>query len=353
MQYITWNTGATMKEKQPFLSVVITCFNYELYIKQCIESVLEQKLINIEIIVVDDGSTDQSSQLIGEFKDRVTAFRTENRGALGSSLFGLSRATGKFVYFLDADDLLQPDALKTIIPHLRPDVSKIQFMLVPINQDGLQIGEPFPKLNAMDESGSLIRSIRKRGYYNTPPTSGNIYRRDVYDDLGDLSYERAIDGVPYLLAPFVGNVISIDEPLGKYRIHNSNLSSFSALTSDRMRGYADRFVGRLRHLSQLIEARGLDAELQVREDYAYVLEMRMLSAVALGQRPSWSLVYRYLQAVRREQPSLTRQLAFMSFALGLYSFPDWGRRQLAQIRLNPSRLWRVRSRLKNALPALK
>lgn len=342
-----------MKENQPFLSVVITCFNYELYIKQCIESVLEQKSMDIEVIVVDDGSTDRSWQRIGEFQDKVTAFRTENRGALRSSLFGLSRAKGKFVYFLDADDLLQPDALRIIVPHLRPDVSKIQFMLVPINKDGRQIGEPFPKLNALDESKSLIRSIRKRGYYNTPPTSGNIYRRDVYENLGDLSYERGIDGVPYLLAPFVGNVISINEPLGKYRIHNSNLSSFSTLTSDRMRGYADRFVGRLKHLSELIDARGLGAKLQVREDYAYVLEMRILAAVALGQRPRWDLVNRYIQAVWREHASMARRLAFTGFAIALFVSPDWGRRQLAQIRLNPARFWRVRSRLKKALPVLK
>ncbi len=239
------------------------------------------------------------------------------------------------------------------MPHLRPDVSKIQFMLVPINKDGRQIGEPFPKLNALDESKSLIRSIRKRGYYNTPPTSGNIYRRDVYENLGDLSYERGIDGVPYLLAPFVGNVISINEPLGKYRIHNSNASSFSTLTSDRMRGYADRFVGRLKHLSELIDARGLGAKLQVREDYAYVLEMRILAAVALGQRPRWGLVHRYIQAVWREHASMVRRLAFTGFAVALFVTPDWGRRQLAQIRLNPARFWRVRSRLKKALPVLK
>lgn len=342
-----------MKQSEPFLSVVITCFNYELYIKQCIESVLDQEGVNAEIIVVDDGSSDQSWQRIIEFSDKVTAFRTENRGALRSSLLGLSCAKGKFVYFLDADDLLQPNALKVVVPYLRPDVSKVQFMLVPINKDGHQIGEPFPKLTATDESSSLIRSIHKRGYYNTPPTSGNIYRRDVYDDLGDLSYERAIDGVPYLLAPFVGNVISIDEPLGKYRIHSNNLSSFSTLTTDRMRGYADRFLGRLRHLADLINARGLGHEISVREDYAYVLEMAMLCAVALGQRPRRSVVMSYIAAVRREHASMLRQFAFVAFAFGLFASPDWGRRQLAQLRLNPSRFWRIRSRLKQALPVLK
>lgn len=50
----------------------------------------------------------------------------------------------------------------------------------------------------------------------TPPTSGNVYRRDVYDGLGEMTHERAIDGVPYLLAPFVGEVISIDHPFGRY-----------------------------------------------------------------------------------------------------------------------------------------
>ncbi|MCS3742194.1 glycosyltransferase [Rhizobium sp. BK661] len=333
----------------PLISIIITCFNYELYIRECIKSAMQQDYPNLEIIVVDDGSSDRSWDIIQEYRDHVTCVRQKNRGALRSSLTGFSLSNGDFVHFLDADDLLEFGALQQVAPYLQPDVSKVQFMLSPIDKEGKVIGDPFPKLAHSKESGPLIHSINQRGYYNTPPTSGNIYRRDIYENLGDLSYERAIDGVPYLLAPFVGKVVSLDLPLGKYRIHNANLSSFSTLTSERLNGYMDRFLARLRHLSQLIDERGLKGKIRLRQDYAYVREMMILSTVASGKRPSFPLLTSYVSAVRREHGSILRTCISLVFALGLFVLPDVGRRQLASFRLDPSRLWRLRSRLKNAV----
>ncbi len=338
-----------MHSSTPLLSIIITCFNYELYIRECIDSALRQTYRRKEVIVVDDGSTDRSWARIREYGDRIVSKRTENRGALLCSLTGLSLARGDFVYFLDADDLLLPSAIAELAPYLRSDVSKIQFMLLPIDKNGLVIGEAFPRLTASEQSQPLIQSINRRGFYNTPPTSGNVYRRDVYENLGDLSYERAIDGVPYLLAPFVGNVVSIEKPLGKYRIHNANLSSFSTLTTERMKGYSDRFMGRLRHLSKLIEARGIKASVKIRPDYAYVLEMTMFGVVASGSRPDRKLVTRYLKSAYRENRSFLRRGASFALAAGLLLLPDAGRRQLAGFRLDPSRFHSVRRRLKHVL----
>jgi hypothetical protein len=343
--------GSRMQPKQPSLSIIITCFNYEKYISECIESALSQDYDNLEIIVVDDGSSDNSWEKISAYRDRITAARIENRGSLRSSLFGFSMSKGQFVHFLDADDVLCPDATKHIAKHLRADVSKIQFMLAPIDKFGKSIGSGFPKLNRSDESTFLIESIIQRGSYPTPPTSGNVYRRDVYEDLGDLSYERAIDGVAYLLAPFVGQVVSIDKVLGKYRIHDSNLSSFSVLTTDRMNGYADRFIGRLRHLKEIMSSRGIsDRPFEVRKDYAYVLEMRTLGKVIGGQRPEWGLVNSYLAAVRRENVG-SRQIMLLLFGIALFVLPKRAARELAAFRVNPSKLRKLRSKLKHSLVA--
>lgn len=338
-----------MNAHPPLISIIITCFNYEAFIRQCIESALRQTYPNVEIIVVDDGSTDRSWHIIQDYRRQITAVRTQNRGALRSSLTGLGLSTGDFLHFLDADDMLEPRALDEIAIHLRPEVSKVQFMLIPINRDGDVIGNPFPSLTFSEESSLLIQSINRRGYYNSPPTSGNIYRRDVYSDLGDLDYERAIDGVPYLLAPFVGRVISLDQPLGRYRIHDANLSSFSTLSSDRMDGYMTRFLARLRHLNELVDARGLKDKIQLRHDYAYIQEMKMLSAVASGRRPTAHLLASYRSAIHREHETLSRRYASLAFAVALFALPDEGRRRLASFRLDPSRHWKIRSRLKQAI----
>lgn len=337
-----------MLKVQPLLSIIITCYNYEMYISECIRSVLSQDYDNLEIIVVDDGSKDRSWERIQEFGDKIIAVRTENRGQLKTSLNGLSLSHGDFVYFLDADDVLGEGALTEIAPYLRPDVSKIQFMLLPIDKDGKPIGNAFPTLQPSDDSEPLIQSIRERGYYNTPPTSGNIYRRDVYEGLGEMTYERGIDGVSYLLAPFVGKVISIDKTLGKYRIHNANQSSFSVLTSKRMTGYIDRFMGRLNHLAELVQARSSTAAtVEVRNDYAYVMELITMSRVVDGKRPSLHQIKAYIGAVLRENTGKKR-IGLCLFALALFVLPNSMAQQLAAIRIDPSRSRQMRSRLKQA-----
>jgi glycosyltransferase involved in cell wall biosynthesis len=339
-----------MLKAQPLLSVIITCYNYETYIDECIQSVLSQDYDNLEVIVVDDGSTDGSWSRIQRYGHQIISIRSENRGSLKACLGGLSRSHGEFIYFLDADDVLNEGALKEIESYLRPDVSKIQFMLLPIDKDGKPMGNPFPSLRKSSDSEPLIQSIRKKGYYDTPPTSGNVYRRDVYDGLGEMTYERAIDGVSYLLAPFVGKVVSIDKALGRYRIHNANLSSFSDISSKRMNAYVERFMGRLHHLAELLEARCAPAadgkvNVNVRNDYAYITELNTMSLVVDGKRPGARQISAYIRAVMRENTGAKRVVLCL-FGIGLFVLPNTLAQRLAALKIDPSRARLMRSRLK-------
>jgi glycosyltransferase involved in cell wall biosynthesis len=337
-----------METRRPFLSIIITCYNYENYVGECIKSALSQNFPSVEIVVVDDGSTDNSWAEIQKFGDRVVSLKTKNRGSLATSLTGFSLSRGSFVYFLDADDALAEGALEQIAPHLTPDVSKIQFMLLPVDKDGAVIGTPFPNLNINDSSSSLIESILDRGTYDTPPTSGNIYRRDVYENLGEMSYERAIDGVPYLLAPFVGKVVSIDKPLGRYRRHNSNLSAFASLSSKRVHEYVQRFTARLHHLSDLVHERSEGTQtIRIRDDYAYLLEMAIIIAVLERRRPRLACVGKYIRAAWRENYGV-KKIALAFFGVALLVLPNALAREVTAVRLNPSRSRRLRSRMKSA-----
>jgi hypothetical protein len=116
-----------------------------------------------------------------------------------------------------------------------------------------------------------------------------------------------------------------------------------------MNGYVDRFQGRLRHLVELIDARGLRYEMTLRDDYGYVLEMRMLGVVASGRRPDWGLASSYLSAVKREHQGVLRRIMHVAFTLGLLVLPDTGRQRLARFRLDPAQFQRVRTRLKQSL----
>lgn len=93
----------------PLVSIVIPCFNAARWLPATLDSALAQTWSKVEIIVVDDGSTDESFTLAGSFAARgVRVFRQENRGASAARNHGLRESTGEFVQFLDADDLLSP-----------------------------------------------------------------------------------------------------------------------------------------------------------------------------------------------------------------------------------------------------
>lgn len=99
-------------KKQPLVSVCIPAYNMESYIGRAIESVLGQSYTNLEIIVVDDGSTDNTFRVTGDYENHgVRLFRQANKGAGAARNACLAAAGGDFVQFLDGDDLLSPDKI--------------------------------------------------------------------------------------------------------------------------------------------------------------------------------------------------------------------------------------------------
>lgn len=96
------------------ISVIIPVFNREKYIKECIDSVLRQKEIEIEIIIIDDGSTDNSLKICKEYEERysnIIVVHTENKGLSAARNLGISLAKGDYIHFVDSDDFLPNDTL--------------------------------------------------------------------------------------------------------------------------------------------------------------------------------------------------------------------------------------------------
>ena len=323
-----------LEDKEPLLSIVICCFNYENYIESCIKSVLEQDVSRSELIIVDDGSSDSSWDIISKYLSVAKIFRIKNSGPLNASLFGLSKSSGAFVYFLDADDFLKSDALSCIYPYLGREISKIQFRMTPVDENGRVIGRDFPPLDKGKTSKDFIHDIARWGYYLTPPTSGNVYRRDVFDGLGDLSYEREIDGIAYLRAPFVGKVLSIECALAHYRNHGNNISSFRKMSSSQLIGYANRFEARLEHLKNLILKDSFDNfGLFKKNRYRYSSEMRIMATILEGKRPSALIIYRHIRAVKSEH-SAKMFFFHVAFVLAILCLPRFVATKLIRLRFD-------------------
>ena len=119
-----------LKNKAPIVSVVIPVYNVEQFLKECVDSVLAQTFQEYEIILVDDGATDNSGILCDEYADKYNKVRVihrKNGGLSAARNTGLDAAKGKYVYFLDSDDYIRNDTLETLIAIAQQDNSDVVF----------------------------------------------------------------------------------------------------------------------------------------------------------------------------------------------------------------------------------
>lgn len=110
--------------KQPIVSVIMPVYNGETYLRQCLDSVVNQTLKEIEIICVDDGSSDRSVEILKEYAakdERVMVLQQENAGAGAARNNGLSKASGKYLSFLDSDDFFETDMLEKAVAKIEAD----------------------------------------------------------------------------------------------------------------------------------------------------------------------------------------------------------------------------------------
>jgi glycosyltransferase involved in cell wall biosynthesis len=304
----------------PKLAVIITCYNYRAYVGEAIESVLAQGRSDCELVVIDDGSTDGSWEAISRFG--ATAYRTENGGQLAACLYGLDRTRAPFVLFLDADDKLKPGALDVIIERLDPDVAKLQFALSAIDAEGRPLAALGPRIDAFRGRRELFERVLRSGVYKTPPTSGNVFRRDLCELLREVDYDRAVDGVILFAAPVFGDVVSLAEELGCYRIHGRNYSGVGALpkTATLERDLAC-FVARFRHLSEIVQ-RSTGRRLIEPCEAFYYQERKFYLDVISRRRPTWTQLRRLLKATLGEDGlTSSGKVAMISFLCALSALP--------------------------------
>jgi glycosyltransferase involved in cell wall biosynthesis len=305
----------------PKLAVVITCYNYEAYVGRAIRSVLDEGRADCELVVIDDGSTDHSWEVIRQ--SGAAGFKIRNSGQRAACLQGADLTRAPYVLFLDADDELAPGALDEIIPRLDGKIAKLQFPLTPIDAKGRDLGAPRPRLKAFRGSRTVVREILRTGVYTSPPTSGNVFRRDVCEVLRDAHYDHAVDGVILFAAPFFGDVLSLSQPLGRYRIHDRNDSGVGRPPEAAVfRRDLKRFSYRMAHLRSILLQVGCDQRLVSPRKVFYFREACFWLTVASGKRPPLLALPGLLASLLRQHAPPTKKAALASFFMLASVLPD-------------------------------
>jgi glycosyltransferase involved in cell wall biosynthesis len=222
---------------KPTMGVVITCYNYEKYVGGCISSVLDQTRKADEILVIEDGSTDNSRSVIASFGDRVKAVFKTNEGYKAAINQGFRESGSDIIIFLDADDALHPDALASIEFVWRDDLAKVQYDLDIIDGTGRLLGRKFANFDHPISPAEIRDSFNRTGTYRWPITSGNAHARRFLKQVMPLIPPVGHDGVLNTIAPLYGEIVTISRPLGSYRLHGQNMSLLSS--NGAVGGYPD------------------------------------------------------------------------------------------------------------------
>lgn len=213
---------------EPLVSVCIPAYNNAGYIKDTIQSVLKQTYQNIELIVVDDHSTDNTVEVLESVQDeRLKIYRNEkNLGMVGNWNRCLELATGEYVKLICADDMIAKNAIEKEAKAMRrnPSVNLVESDTRLVDINGKKTGQfrRFPKSGIVDGRKLARVSLMIQNFYGAPVN--NLIRRSALEKTGgfDTSFTYILDFDMWLRLSCTGDVYIIHEPLNSFRIRNDS-----------------------------------------------------------------------------------------------------------------------------------
>ncbi len=268
------------------VSIVVSSYNYEKYLEESIESAFAQTYRDIEVVIVDDGSTDGSPGIIRRYEGRAKIVWKPNGGQASAFNLALRHCTGDFVLFLDCDDALRADAVEKSVKAWRAGTSKVHFPLEVIVEDGTRTGALVPRAHLPE--GDLKAQLLGEGMYVSPPNTGNLFSRVFLDrvmPMPEQEWAYGPDGYLVFLAPLYGSVGAVQEPLGYYRRHVRSVTNITSAgtqeVGDKLRSMAQSLLELRSLLSRETGNLGLAFQPGVVTDHWQCLNVRMaLSRIA-------------------------------------------------------------------------
>ncbi len=244
-------------KKRPLVSIVVPCYNVEKYISCCLDSLVDQSYSNVEIILIDDGSTDRTSELIREYADKYSNvfyhFR-ENGGLSAARNSGIALAKGEYIAFVDSDDWVEPDYIEKLYRTIlrgNADIAICGFKkedmeedIVTFDRDELMsshaamriLGDIYPKENVL-----MVIACNK------------LYKASLFDNLR--FPECRIHEDEFCAHRIIGkaDVVSvITDPLYHYRIRVGSITANDKMQNLKHMDYLDAFSDRISGVSNMM-----------------------------------------------------------------------------------------------------
>jgi hypothetical protein len=262
---------------RPTLAAVVTSYNYARYLRQALDSLLTQTPPFDEIVVVDDGSTDDSLDVLAEYAGRLKVFSVTNGGHFAACRLAVAQTVSDYIYTMDSDDHAAPGLVARVHAALAGAPAKVQFQLCGVDAHGRSLSSVFPVYPAGYDSAAMRQDNSVLGFYICPPTSANVFSREALAllDLSTFEGRSSFDSAPNLAMPYLGEVVSISEPLVFYRVHPGG-------DSDWCRPSVAQLTRELRQFnaswSQVVSVPGVPGRPFSRNGPLYIREREMMMA---------------------------------------------------------------------------
>ncbi|MCH2547815.1 MAG: glycosyltransferase [Alphaproteobacteria bacterium] len=303
----------------PLTSVLMSSFNRADYIAEALDSILAQTCPPLEIIVVDDGSTDNTPEILERYKDRVTILRKENGGKAAALNLAMPQANGEFIWVFDDDDLAAPDALETMQNILlqnkdagivigKYEQFKQSHAAVPINPTPLHYHEIL-------EFQKIYVSLLERCYVFQP---GMLVRKSCYAKAGEFNEKlaRSQDYEMLLRLAAENKIIALDKVLFCQRVHSGMRGTakkrFKEEESLRVwRQYDQTFFTKIYQNTPLETYLPVLPDTQNTEEHIKITAL-LQRAVLMGRKGLWELCASDIESVMKlaekvDKTTLTQQ----------------------------------------------
>jgi glycosyltransferase involved in cell wall biosynthesis len=240
-----------MNNSKPFVTALICNYNYGRFLAQAIDSALNQTWEPIEVLVVDDGSTDESRSVLERYRGRIKVILKENGGQASAFNAGIAEARGEIICFLDSDDFWFSDKVEaTVAKYKEAPWGLVCHDLQEVNEHGINIHNKTytQAVKICLKSGDVLDDIVNRGFdFPFSPTSGMSLPKKIANELLPLPEKdwQICADVPLAYSAICHAPVGvIDKPLGAYRIHTIN--NFVSLRQDKAAYHVITFLFRIK-----------------------------------------------------------------------------------------------------------
>lgn len=210
-----------MKANNIDISIIVPVYNTEKYIKKCIDSLINQTYSNIEILLVNDGTKDNSEKIIKEYKDeRIKYYKKENEGIGKTRNFGIDKSCGKYLMFIDSDDYISNDCCEKLISCAKKTNSDLV-----VSDFYKENGKELEYIKIIDFEESNINKDPDLILKINPGPCNKLYKRDlIIDNNIRFNEEYKYEDSPFVLESIAKakRISKINEALSYYCIHNNS-----------------------------------------------------------------------------------------------------------------------------------